>query len=156
MNTLIRWGYWGLFLGSFLASTILPLSSDILYAGVLLIGANPWLSLFIVTAGNWLGGLTTYGLGYLGKWEWLEKYFKVKPEQLESQKELIDKYGSLLAFFTWLPFAGDVFMVAMGFYKVNPKKSMLYSLIGRFVKFLLWTLLYLKFGQKFIDLITLV
>ena len=144
----LQWGYWGLFLGSFLASTIVPFSSDVLYAGILLMGANPWLSLVIVTLGNWLGGLTSYGLGYLGKWQWIEKVFKVKLEQLEKQKEKISKYGAALAFFTWLPFVGDVVSIGLGFYKVSPKKCMLYSLIGRFARFLVWTILYLKFGDK--------
>jgi membrane protein YqaA with SNARE-associated domain len=154
MESLVSFGYAGLFIGSFLASTIIPFSSDILLTGVLLMGGNPWISLIAATLGNWLGGMTTYGLGYLGKWKWIEKWFKVKPETLEKQKEKIDKYGKALAFFTWLPLIGDVFSLALGFYKVSPKLSALFMLIGRFLRFLAWTLLYIQFGERFLDFIS--
>ena len=154
MERLIRWGYLGLFIGSFLASTIIPFSSDILLTGILLIGANPYISLIVATVGNWLGGMTTYGLGYLGKWQWIEKLFRVKKETLEKQKVKIDKYGKILAFFTWLPLVGDVIALALGFYKISPKWCALFMFIGRFLRFLAWTLLYLKFGERFLELVS--
>ena len=47
MDTLIDLGYWGLFIGSFLASTIIPMSADVLLVGVLTLGGNEWLCLGI-------------------------------------------------------------------------------------------------------------
>ena len=98
METLIDLGYWGLFIGSFLASTIIPMSADILLLGVLSLGGNAWLCFGIATLGNWLGGLTSYGIGWIGKWEWIEKWFKIKEEKLIRQKKYIDRYGVWLAF----------------------------------------------------------
>ena len=63
MGSLVAWGYWGLFIGSFLASTIIPMSADLLLVGVLSLGGNTWICLIIATIGNWLGGLTSYWLG---------------------------------------------------------------------------------------------
>ncbi|MDR0981713.1 MAG: DedA family protein [Culturomica sp.] len=146
-----QFGYCGLFIGSYLASTLIPLSSDLLLAGLLLTGANPWICLIVATAGNWLGGMTSYYIGYLGKWEWIERWFRVKKEQLEKQKSRIDKYGNLLSFFTWLPVIGDVFAIGLGFYKVSPKLCALYMLVGRFVRFLAWTLIYLQYGKQFLQ-----
>ena len=40
--------------------------------GMLLAGGNPWLCFVLATAGNGLGSVTSYGLGYLGKWQWIE------------------------------------------------------------------------------------
>ena len=151
---LIHLGYWGLFLGSFLASTIIPFSADILLVGVLAIGGDPWVSLVVATLGNWLGGMTSYGIGWLGKWEWIEKWFKVSKEKLLAQKEVISKWGALLALFAWLPIVGDVFAIGLGFYKVKPGWSALFMLIGRFARFLIWILLYLQWGEQFIDWIT--
>lgn len=108
MVSLIDLGYWGLFIGSFLASTVIPMSADILLIGILALGGNIWWCLGIATIGNWLGRLTSYWIGWLGKWEWLERWFKVKEEQLARQKSKIDRYGPLLAFFTWLPLIGDL------------------------------------------------
>ena len=149
MESLIDLGYWGLFIGSFLASTVIPMSADILLIGILALGGNIWWCLGIATIGNWLGGLTSYWIGWLGKWEWLERWFKVKEEQLARQKSKIDRYGPLLAFFTWLPLIGDLFAIALGFYKISPKLSALYMLIGRFLRFLVWTLLYIQYPDKF-------
>lgn len=154
MDTLIDLGYWGLFIGSFLASTIIPMSADVLLVGVLTLGGNEWLCLGIATIGNWLGGLTSYGIGWIGKWEWIEKWFKIKEEKLIQQKKYVDRYGVWLALFTWLPFVGDLFAIALGFYKIKPFTSALCMLIGRFVRFLTWTLLYINFADKFIEFIT--
>ena len=52
-------GYLGLFLGTFLAATVVPFSSDFLIIGVLVAGANPLLAFILATVGNWLGGLTS-------------------------------------------------------------------------------------------------
>jgi len=63
-------GLAGLFIGTFLAATIIPFSSDALYIAVLLATKEPVACLLLGTLGNWLGGVTTYWLGRLAKWEW--------------------------------------------------------------------------------------
>lgn len=141
MEWLEQWGYWGLFIGSFLAATIIPFSSDVLLIALLAAGGNPVTSIVVATVGNWLGGMVSYGMGYIGKWEWIEKWFKVKPQTLEKQKAKIDKYGSLLAFLTWLPGIGDVLAIGLGFYKVDWKKSALFMLIGKGARFVCWAIL---------------
>ena len=99
MDTLVSLGYWGLFIGSFLASTVIPMSADVLLVGVLTLGGNVWGCLAIATVGNWLGGLTSYWIGWLGRWDWIERWFKVKREKLEQQKGHVDRYGVWLALF---------------------------------------------------------
>lgn len=154
MDSLIDLGYWGLFVGSFLASTLIPMSADVLLIGILALGGNIWACLWIATIGNWLGGLTSYWIGWIGKWEWIEKWFRVKEEQLIRQKHKIDKYGVFLALFTWLPLIGDLLAIALGFYKVKPYSSAFYMLLGRFLRFLAWTVLYIKYADRFINFIS--
>ncbi len=148
MEFLQEWGYIGLFLGSFMAATVVPFSSDFLLIGVLLAGGNPLLSFVCATAGNWLGGITSYWLGRLGKWELLERWFGVSQEKLQRQKDRIDRWGALLAFMSWLPFVGDVFAIGLGFYKLNFPKCALYMLIGKATRFALWIGLYYIFGDS--------
>ena len=143
-------GLLGLFIGTFLAATIFPFSSDVLYMAILAATANPVGCLLIGTLGNWLGGITSFGLGWLGKWEWIERYLKVSREKLEKQKLRIDRYGAWLALLSWLPFVGDLFAIGLGFYRVNPKTSIFFMLVGKGLRFLAWTLLYLQFGEKII------
>jgi len=142
MEYLLSWGYLGLFLGSFLAATILPLSSEILLTGLLLAGASPVLLLVTATAGNWLGSLSTYGLGWLGKWEWIEKWLKISHEKVERQQKAVTNYGIWLALLVWVPVIGDVFALALGFYKVNFTQCCVFMLIGKLTRYAAYILLY--------------
>ena len=142
MEWLVEYGYIGLFFGAFLAATIIPLSSDVLLVLLLVAGAEPVTAVTSAALGNWLGGLSSYGLGYLGKWEWIEKWFGVTKEKLERQRKKILKYGSILAFFTWLPLIGDVMAIGLGFYRINFKKSAVFMLIGKSTRFIMWAIAY--------------
>ena len=77
MEWLLNLGYFGLFLGSFVAATVVPFSSDVQLVAMLAAGGNVWFCVAVATLGNWLGGLTSYWLGWLGKWEWIEKYMRL-------------------------------------------------------------------------------
>ncbi|MBR5435155.1 MAG: DedA family protein [Bacteroidales bacterium] len=135
-------GYFGLFIGSFLASTIVPFSADALLIGSLVAGLDMFLCLVLATVGNWLGGLTSYAIGWLGNMERIEKWFKISPEKLEKQREVVSRWGSLLAFVTWLPFVGDVFSIALGFYKINWWRCALWMFVGRALRFVVWIILF--------------
>lgn len=135
------WGLWGLFISTFLAATVVPFSADVLFITMLQMSSQPWACLIVASLGNWLGCMTTFGLGWLGRWDWIEKVFKVDREKLEKQKAHIDKYGLWLALFSWLPFLGDVFTLTLGFYKTNPWISCSLLLVGRTARFLVWALL---------------
>ena len=120
MNTLESLGWWGLFLGNLLAATIVPFSSDALYIAFLELTKQAPLCFLVATAGNWLGSVISFGMGWVGRLEWIEKYFKVKHETLEKQKAMIAKYGSWLALLCWVPIIGDVIAIALGFYTAPP------------------------------------
>ena len=49
-------GYGGLFLGSFLAPTILPMSSEAVLAAMVIGGFDPVVCVVVASAGNSLGG----------------------------------------------------------------------------------------------------
>lgn len=142
MGLLESLGYWGLFLGSFLASTVLPLSSDALLVGSLLAGGDVVAVVAVATIGNFLGGVTTYYIGYLGRWEWIEKYLRISRSKLERQSQRIKRYGSYLALLSWLPIIGEVITVALGFYRVSFISSSIYMLIGRAARFVVWALIF--------------
>lgn len=142
MESLIEWGYVGLFIGSFLASSIVPFSADVLISGMLLAGGDVMTCFLCATIGNWLGGLTTYGIGWIGRWEWIERWFKVTRERLEKQQEKVQRFGSLLSFLTWLPIVGDIFAMALGFYRCKPIQCSIFMLIGRAARFYLWIMIW--------------
>ena len=146
MEALIEYGYIGLFIGSFLAATIFPFSSDVLLVAMLVAGGDVATTVVVATAGNWLGGLTSYWLGWLGKLEWLERWLRVKHETIERHRTRVERWGAALALMTWLPFVGDVFAVVLGFYKAKFLPSALWMLVGKGGRFIVWALLYVYLG----------
>ncbi len=143
MEWLVDWGYVGLFIGAILGATVFPFSSEVILVALLTQpSTNPYIAIGCATLGNWIGGVSSYYLGYLGRWDWIERFLGVKRKKLEAQSALICRWGSLLAFMSWLPFVGDLFAVALGFYHVDFKQSALYMLIGKGARFVIWALLY--------------
>lgn len=141
-------GYIGLFISSFLASTVIPLSSETLLIAMLSLTNeyNPYLCWTLVTLGNWGGGMVTFYMGYLGKMEWIEKYFKVEHRKLRRMKIILRKYGLWLTFFVWLPIIGEVIMLTLGLTRSNTYMVATASFIGRGVRFAV--VIYLTLSAK--------
>ena len=119
MEEYLQYGYYGLFSISFLAATILPVSSEIVFIALLSAKFNPTILLLVASLGNWIGGMTNYYLGYLGKIEWIEKYFHIPQEKITKVKEKIYNKGAFMAFFCFLPAVGDIIGFALGFMRAN-------------------------------------
>ena len=114
MEFLIEYGYIGVFIAAFLAATILPFSSEVVLTGVLLAGASYNSCMVAATLGNFLGGMSCYWLGMLGKVEWIEKYLKLDTQKLHKVQTWIKGKGSWMGFFVFLPGIGDFIAVALG------------------------------------------
>ncbi len=139
MDTLFDIGYLGMFASAFLAATILPFSSDVVY-GLMLIGDyDPTLTTVLASMGNWLGGMTSYYLGYFGHWVWIEKYWGLKKGKILKWEEKVRRFGSWPALISWLPVIGDPIAIALGFFRLNVYKVAVLMLIGK-------TLRYITFG----------
>lgn len=138
MDFLIEWGYIGVFVASFLAATILPFSSEVVLTGVLLVGAGYWECIVAATLGNFLGGMTCYWLGLLGKKEWLIKYMKMSPEKIDRSIEKLQGRGAWISFFVFLPGIGDFIAVAMGFLRANVLIVSVSMLLGKFSRYIIW------------------
>ena len=141
METYIAWGYLGLFFASFLAATVIPFSSEIVLTALLANQYPVTLSLIIATLGNWLGGMSSYFLGRLGRWEVLQRYFGVSKSRVETFKKRIEGWGGFLAFFCWLPLVGDVFAVGLGFFKIEWLKVSFWMIAGKAIRYIIWAAL---------------
>ncbi|HOF99258.1 MAG TPA: YqaA family protein [Paludibacteraceae bacterium] len=131
-------GYLGLFIGSFLAATVVPFSSEVIFSTMVFGGLNAWTCVFVATAGNWLGGMTSFYLGKLGKIEWIEKYFHVKKEKIDQFLEKFHKYGEWFVFFSFLPFIGDAIAIAAGFLRARWWATAAFMLAGKFCRYVVW------------------
>lgn len=135
---LFDYGLWGLFLASFLAATIVPFSSEALLSFMIVNGTDPYTAVMVATAGNWLGGMSSYGIGYLGKWEWIEKYLRIKRLTIEKWHNRLYKRGAIFAFLSWLPGVGDIFAVGLGLLKSNVWITAIAMLAGKFARYVFW------------------
>ena len=141
MEWLLDFGYVGLFVGSLLAATIFPLSSDVLLLGMLVAGGDPVTTVVVATLGNWVGGLVGYWMGWLGRLEWLERWFHVRHETIERHKAKVERWGSFLALLTWTPFVGDIFAIVLGFYKARFLPSAFWMFVGKCGRYICWALI---------------
>ncbi|MDR0370506.1 MAG: DedA family protein [Prevotellaceae bacterium] len=130
--------YLGLFIAAFLAATILPLSSEAVFTAVLYAGLEAWKCIFVATLGNWLGGMSCYFLGRLGKLEWIEKHLKIKKEKIDNFTTKIHKYGDWFAFFSFLPGIGDVIAISSGYFRCRWWLVALSMLLGKFARYIVW------------------
>jgi len=128
---LLNWGYIGLFIASFLAATVLPFSSEVVFAGL-----DIWTCIFIATFGNTLGGLTAYWIGSQGKTEWIEKYFGIKKEKIDKTQQWLQGKGSIMGFFSFVPAVGDAIIVALGFMRANLWKVAISMTMGKFLRYI--------------------
>ena len=89
---LIDWGYLGLFISALLAGSIVPFSSEAVLGALVIpaTGLDPWLCLIAASTGNLLGSLTCYGVGRMGRIDWLIRYFHMKPEKIEKMQNYLN------------------------------------------------------------------
>jgi membrane protein YqaA with SNARE-associated domain len=138
LEGIFDYSLWGLFLASFLAATVVPFSSEALLVFLIANGNNAYTAVLVATAGNWLGGMSSYGIGYLGKWEWIEKYLRVRRETLAKWHDRLYRRGAIFAFLSWLPGVGDIFAVGLGLLRSNVWITALAMLAGKFIRYVFW------------------
>ncbi|WP_108650490.1 YqaA family protein [Dongshaea marina] len=119
MEYFTQFEYIGLFLSSFLAATLLPLSSEVVLSLLLLKGLNPTTLVAIATLGNVLGSFTNYGVGLWGGSALVRKLFRTTPTEMQRAEQRFYRYGVLALLFAWVPAIGDPLTVVAGFLRVN-------------------------------------
>ena len=144
MEFLIDYGYIGVFIASFLAATVLPLSSEVVLAGVLLAGASYWPCMIAASLGNFLGGMTCYWIGMVGKIEWVKKYLKMNVDRLLKVQHWLEGKGAWVGFFAFVPVIGDFIIVGLGFLRANIWITAFSMLAGKVLRYWLWMELVFK------------
>lgn len=132
----LQWGYLGLLVGSFIAGSVVPLSSEaIVVACVGPFHMNPWLCLVSATIGNVAGGMTCYWLGTMGNLEWIERYAHVKKEKLDRAERFIKGRGAWMGFFAFIPILGTAITVALGYMRAGWLPVMVSMTIGKLLRY---------------------
>lgn len=137
METLLtpEGGLAGLFFASFLAATVVPFSSEaVLFGYLTLHPQHAAVAVALATAGNTLGGMTTYLLGRLVPVTTTKKVYA-------RATRWIGRYGSPVLFFVWLPVVGDALCVAAGWLRINWIAALVAMTVGRCMRYLVVGLL---------------
>ena len=140
-------GYIILFLSALGAATILPLSSEIVFVGMLEQGFVPFLVWLVATVGNSLGAVVNWILGrYLTRFE-TRRWFPFKPESLHRAQAWFQKYGVWSLLFAWLPIGGDALTFIAGIMRVRFSLFLLLTAIGKGARYAVLYLLYSGYIQ---------
>jgi len=115
----------GLFISSFFAATLLPGGSEAVLFGVL--KAYPemlWSALMVATFGNTLGGMVSFGMGWL----------LPQTQQLKHVGKL-RSYGTPALLLAWVPLIGDALCLAAGWLRLNWWQAALFMALGKFARY---------------------
>jgi len=137
LELLESWGYWGMMVASFIAGSVFPFSSEAVLTALQLAGLEPVRLFVFATVGNVAGSMFNYGVGTLGKMEWIEKYLHVEPAKVERTSRWMERYGAWIGFLCFLPILGSVIAVTLGFTRANPWQSLLSIAIGKAARYAL-------------------
>lgn len=131
---------WVLFVNAFLSSTLLPGGSEIALGALILEGRHSPLSLIATaTAGNALGGMTTYLLGYLLASGYSSKRL-TKPRH-QQVLNWLQRWGSPALLLSWLPVVGDPLCFVAGWLRIPAGVSALFIVLGKLVRYLVVAIL---------------
>lgn len=125
-----------LFISSFVAATLIPLSSEVVLAGLLAAQFEPWLLLIVALVGNTLGASVNWFLGYRGIDLLRRKLSPFNARQLDRGTRAFKKFGILSLLFSWLPIVGDPLTFAAGVLKVPFATFLLPVAFGKAVRYL--------------------
>ena len=145
IDFLINWGYWGMFVSAFLAGCFFPFSSEVVMSGLQAAGLDPIPLVIYGSIGNVLGSLFNYGVGRLGKMEWIEKYLHVKKEKLDQAERFMAGRGAWMGFFAFIPILGSAITIVLGLTRANIIISTISITIGKVLRYVL-----LVYGLSFI------
>ena len=135
ISFLVDWGYWGMLVAAFLAGSFFPFSSEAVMVGLQTAGLAPLPLVIYGSIGNVLGSMFNYGVGRLGKMEWIEKYCHVKKEKLDRASAWVHKRGAWMAFFAFIPILGSAITVALGLLRANVWGTVAAMSVGKWLRY---------------------
>lgn len=134
---LTGYGYVGMLLAAFLAGSFFPFSSEAVMVGLMATGLDPWQLMIYGTIGNVLGSVVNYGVGRMGKLEWIEKYLHVKKADLDKAERFMAGRGAWMGFFAFLPVLGSAITILLGLMRANIVISLVSITIGKLFRYFL-------------------
>ena len=134
-SSLASHGYSGLFVLSFLASSLLPVGSEWLLVLMLIKGNDPLATVSVATIGNYLGSCTTWAIGIWGGPLLIRRVLRIDPATEEAAVRFYRRYGVWSLLLSWMPIIGDPLCLAGGIFKVDFTRFSLLVFTGKLVRY---------------------
>lgn len=123
--------YLGLFASAFLAATLLPAYSEVVFVALVNVGYDP-LTLWVwASLGNTLGSAVNWGIGrYLLHFQ-DRRWFPFKRDNLGLAQRWFQRYGVWSLLLAWMPVGGDALTFIAGMMRVRFIPFILLTGVGK-------------------------
>ena len=116
---------WSLLAGSFVAATLIPVSSEIMLFAVLKLHPDLlWPAIGVATLGNTAGGMVTYAIG-----RWIPHRKEIR---FEAQ---LKRHGAAALLLAWAPLIGDAMCLAAGWLRLHWLPCLVFMTIGKCARY---------------------
>lgn len=135
--SLPEYGLSTLFVAAFISATLLPIGSEAALFGLLKL--NPelfWPAVLVATAGNTLGGMLDWWIGY-GAHQVVDKYGHSSSHV--KALEWLERLGPKACLLAWLPIVGDPLCAVAGWLRLPFWPCTAYMLVGKFLRYVTMT-----------------
>ncbi len=136
-----KYGLSTVFVVAIVSATLLPLGSEFAVLG--LVKLNPelfWPAVLVATAGNTLGGMISWWMGYGAELA----YERVAHKRAQVKAlEYLERFGPKACLLSWLPGVGDPLCAVAGWLKMPLWPCTMYMAIGKFGRYVVLTALLL-------------
>jgi membrane protein YqaA with SNARE-associated domain len=139
--------YGSLFFTAFLAATFFPAQSEILLVSLLLAGGYPpWTLVFVASAGNTMGSMLNWLIGFRFMHLLNTKWFGQETEALQKAQRWYHKYGRWSLLMSWAPIVGDPLTLVAGMLKEPFRPVLAIVLFAKTARYIIVAVLTLQGG----------
>jgi membrane protein YqaA with SNARE-associated domain len=125
-----------LFVSAFAASTILPMSSEIVLRALAAAGTTEvWMLFVVATAGNTLGAAANWALGRYAA-NWRTRLVSLDEAKFQRASRWFNRWGIWCLLLSWLPVIGDPLTLVAGVLRTPFVPFVLLVLIGKAARYL--------------------
>ncbi|MEY4562111.1 MAG: hypothetical protein RLZZ618_1388 [Pseudomonadota bacterium] len=130
-----QFGLSSIFVVCFLSATLLPVLSEPAVYGYLRLHPHMfWAAVLVATAGNTVGGVVTWWMGY-GAEKAYEHRVHHQPHNARALVWL-ERFGAKTCLLSWLPLVGDPLCAVAGWLRLPFWPCVMYMAIGKFGRYL--------------------
>lgn len=156
LPAILKFGVWGAAAVALLDSSTIPVPMDLFIAGWVWNDQRRfWLYCLMAAAGSAVGGLLPYGLGRAGGELFLLK--RINRQRFESMRTRFEKQEFLAMTIPSMlppPTPWKLFVFAAGVFEMRVGLFMLAVFCGRFLRWMILSLLVLKLGPGAVDVVS--